>query len=99
MAQKAPDHAQITSAVRLADEVAERSKQTRARWRRRKAPTRGQRLQTAREQCATAAEPLRSWLGMVAWHNLPLEDELAMKAAVQKLRYERRQLDKMLAAK
>lgn len=98
MAQKAPDHAQIATAIRFAEDMTARSSATRSRWRRRHAPARAQRLTAAREACATAAEPLRSWLGMVAWHNIPLDDELAMKAAMQKLRYERRQIDKMLAA-
>jgi hypothetical protein len=33
---------------------------------------------------------------MVAWDGIALDDELAMKKIMEALRYERRQIDKML---
>lgn len=32
---------------------------------------------------------------MAAWDKIALDDELAMKGVMEKLRYERRQIDKM----
>ena len=96
MSQERPDHAQITAAVRAAEAVVGSAAAVRGRYHRRKAPKRQASLEDARARCADAAKPLRSWIGMVAWGGIELDDELAMKGAVEKLRYERRQIDKML---
>lgn len=71
------------------------SRDTRKRLGRRRTPTRKKLLLAARERCADAAVPMRSWLGMVAWGGITLDDELAMKRQMERLRYERRQIDKM----
>jgi hypothetical protein len=68
----------------------------RARYHRREAPTRAKALEDARQRCVDAAKPLRSWIGMIPWGGIDLDDELAMKGVMEKLRYERRQITKML---
>lgn len=93
--QAKPTSEQITAAIGVADDAVEHSRVLRKRLGRRRTPTRAAQLTAARERCAHAAEPLRSFIGMVAWHDLAVKHELAMKGAMQKLRYERRQIDKM----
>lgn len=90
-----PTQEQITAAVEVGTEAVEHSRALRKRLGRRRTPTRAAQLAAARARCATAAEPLRSFIGMVAWHDLPYEQESAMKDVMTKLRYERRQIDKM----
>lgn len=48
------------------------------------------------ESLAAAAAPVRRYIGMVLAHDIPMETELALKRASQDLRYERRQIGKML---
>jgi hypothetical protein len=93
--QKSPTPEQIAAALDVASEAIEHSAATRKRVGRRRTPKRAAQLTAARERCAHAAEPLRSFIGMIAWHDIPVEQELAMKKAMEKLRYERRQIDKM----
>jgi hypothetical protein len=90
-----PTADQIMAAVGVATEAADASRALRKRLGRRRTPTRAAQLAAARDRCAAAAEPLRSFIGMVAWHDLPYELESAMKDAIAKLRYERRQIGKM----
>jgi hypothetical protein len=97
MAQKSPDHAEIEAAVAAAQTLADNSAAVRRRWRRRNAPTRQPALEGARQRCADAAPQLRSWIGMSAWGGISTDDDLAMKRVMEALRYERRQIDKMLA--
>lgn len=98
MAQPHPDRAVIAAALAEATDAVVASKTTRASLGRRRTPTRAKRLTAARDRCAAAAEPIRSWLGMVAWGGIEQEDELAMKKVMTALRYERRQIDKMKLA-
>lgn len=99
MAQSRPTYAEIANGLRAAQYAVERSAAVRARYRRRRGlKRRATDLTEARERCERAAPQLRSWLGMVAWGGIKLADELAMKRAMEELRYERRQLTKMLAA-
>lgn len=93
--QSPPTKPQIEAAVMVADEAVEHARGVRKRVGRRRTPKRAAQLSAARERCATAAVPLRSFIGMVAWYDLPVDQELAMKGAMQRLRYERRQIDKM----
>lgn len=95
--QTSPDRDQIAAAIETGLGAATAARQVRLRLGRRKTPKRAEQLAAARDRCADAAAPLRSFIGMVAWHDLPVEQELAMKDAISKLRYERRQIDKMLA--
>ena len=90
-----PTSEQIMAAVGVATEAVDHARALRKRLGRRKTPTRAAQLTAARARCASAADPLRSFIGMVAWHDLPYELESAMKDAMAKLRYERRQIDKM----
>ncbi len=71
------------------------SRALRKRLGRRKTQRRRKQLTAAREACADAAKPLRSYIGMVAWEGISQEDEISMKNIMAKLRYERRQIDKM----
>jgi hypothetical protein len=96
MSQPRPHSEQITAALGTADAAMAAARKTRARYRGRKTPGRVDALCDARARCEAAAEPMRSWLGMVAWGGIALEDELAMKKAMADLRYERRQIAKML---
>lgn len=93
--QTSPTKEQIDAAILVAEEAVSHASDVRKRVGRRKTPRRAAQLTAARERCAAAAEPLRSFIGMIAWHDLPVEFELSMKSAMQKLRYERRQIDKM----
>lgn len=96
MSQPRPTSEQIAAAIREAESASTAAAAVRARYHRRRSPRREPALAAAKERCEAAASPLRSFIGMVAWHDLPVEEELAMKAAMQKLRYERRQIAKML---
>lgn len=95
--QEAPTAEQISAALMAAEDACAHTRATRRRLGRRRTQQRQRQLSDARERCAEAAKPLRSYIGMVAWHDLPIEQELAMKTAMSELRYERRQIDKMLA--
>lgn len=94
--QRTPSSEQIKTALTAADTAVEAARRTRNRLGRRRTPSREDSLKAAAARCAEAAKPLRSLIGMVAWHNLSTEDELAMKDAIARLRYERRQISKML---
>lgn len=83
-------------ALAAGNSAAAAARDTRKRLGRRRTAQRTKQLTAARKRCADAAEPLRSWIGMVAWGGISLADELAMKNMMTKLRYERRQIDKML---
>lgn len=96
MSQPRPDQAKIAAALTRADSAVAAAAACRARYHRRRAPKRDSALAAARNRCAEAAAPLRSWLGMAAWGGISLDDELLMKKATTALRYERRQIDKML---
>ncbi len=93
--QDSPTSEQIMAAIGVAAEAVAHARDVRKRVGRRRTPTRAAKLAAARARCAAAAEPLRSFIGMVAWHNLSNEQELDMKNAIAALRYERRQIDKM----
>lgn len=93
--QSPPDREQIEAAVTVAEEAVSHAREVRKRVGRRRTPRRKAQLQAARDRCSAAAEPLRSFIGMIAWHDLPLDQEIAMKGVMKKLRYERRQIDKM----
>lgn len=90
-----PTSDEIMAAVDVAIEAADHSRALRKRLGRRRTPRRAAQFSAARERCASAAEPLRSFIGMVAWHDISYELESPMKDAIAKLRYERRQIDKM----
>lgn len=96
MPQERPTHAQIAAAIETASRAAAAASDARARYFRRHSPHRASALSAARDRCAEAAAPFRPWLGMVAWDGIALDDELAMKKIMEALRYERRQIDKML---
>lgn len=96
MSQARPDSKEIAAAIGAADAAVGSAASVRRRYHRRKSPLRQKGLEDARQRCDVAVEPLRSWLGMAAWGGIALEDELAMKKATTALRYERRQIDKML---
>lgn len=91
-----PSSDAVKSAVSDGLAAAEASRALRKTFRRRRTPQRDRKLRSMRSRCSEAADPLRSYIGMVLWHDIPLADELAMKDAIAKLRYERRQIDKML---
>lgn len=95
--QTPPTKEQIEAAISVAKEATSHASDVRKRVGRRRTPKRAAQLTAARERCAAAADPLRSFIGMVAWdkHGITLEQELEMKKAMEKLRYERRQIDKM----
>lgn len=93
--QTPPTKEQIDAAVSVGEEAVSHARDVRKRVGRRRTPTRAARLKAARDRCSAAAEPLRSFIGMIAWHDLPTEWEIAMKGVMEKLRYERRQIDKM----
>lgn len=93
--QESPTKEQIDAAISVADEAVAHASALRKRVGRRKTPKRAAQLTAARERCSAAAGPLRSFIGMVAWHDLPTEWEIAMKNSMDALRYERRQIDKM----
>lgn len=95
MTQARPTSAQITVTLGVAERAALHARETRKRLRRRKTKRRKDQLLEARQRCAEAAKPLRSYIGMVAWEGISLDDELAMKRQMERLRYERRQIDKM----
>lgn len=88
----------IRDAIAAGRYAASYAKQLRGRLRRRKTAKRQTQLEAAREKCGKAAAPLRSYIGMVAWdkHEITLEQELEMKSVMEDLRYERRQITKML---
>ena len=96
MSQPRPNPDQISAAIGAAERAVLFARETRKGLRRRRTARRAQRLSTARERCAAAARPLRSFIGMAAWDGIHIDDELAMKKVMEKLRYERRQIDKML---
>lgn len=93
--QPKPTTPQIVDALTAAADAVLFAHSVRKRFGRRLVPFREQKIDEALARCAVAAAPLRSYIGMVAWHDLPLETELAMKKVMQELRYERRQLTKM----
>jgi hypothetical protein len=95
--QTRPTTQQIMAALGVAERAVLDSQATRRSLGRRKTKLRQKRLAEARQRCAEAAKPLRSYIGMAAWEGISLEDELLMKRQMERLRYERRQLDKMLA--
>lgn len=99
MAQDRPTHAQILAAIGRAETACVQAANCRTRYSRRRSPRRPLALAAALEQCVAVAGPFRSWLGMVAWGGIDLDDELAMKKIMEKLRYERRHLERMLNAK
>lgn len=94
--QERPTTAQMRAASSAGEKAADEARALRGRLKRRKTPTRTRQLTAARAACAAAAEPLRSYIGMVAWHDIYIDHELMMKSVMVKLRYERRQIDKML---
>lgn len=97
MSQPRPTSEEIAAAIQRAAREVRHGREVRRRYRRRRgAPNRETHLKSAHERCGEMAKPLRSWLGMVAWGGISLEDELAMKKAMEDLRYERRQIGKML---
>jgi len=96
MSQPRPTHEQIADGVRDAEQATAAASDVRARYHRRRSPRRQPSLEAAKQRCEDAAAPLRSWIGMVAWDGISLADELAMKKAMEGLRYERRQIAKML---
>lgn len=99
MRQPRPDHAVIENELGRADAAVNHSRDVRRRYRRRRgAARRDEHLAAAKARCEQIAIPIRSWLGMVAWGGIELEDEIAMKAMMERLRYERRQITKMLKA-
>lgn len=97
MSKDRPTHDEIMAATARALGAAQNSAACRKRLRRRNPPTRDAQLRTMRSRCADAAPQLRSWIGMSAWGGISTDDDLAMKKAMEALRYERRQIDKMLA--
>lgn len=97
MPQPRPKSAEIATALGDAERAVTHARDTRKRLGRRRPPRREEQLTAARARCADAAIPLRSYIGMVAWGGISLDDELAMKRQMELLRYERRQIDKMLA--
>jgi hypothetical protein len=98
LVQPSPTEKDIRDAIGAGCYAASYAKQTRGRLRRRKTAKRQLQLEAARTKCVAAAAPIRSFLGMVAWdkHKITLEQELEMKKVMEDLRYERRQITKML---
>jgi hypothetical protein len=75
------------------------SRALRKRLRRRHTPKRDEELAAQLAACASAAEPIRSLLGMSRFHDFAVQTDLTLKRASADLRLERNQLRKMLAAK
>lgn len=94
--QTPPSKHDIDTAVEAASDAAAHARHVRERLGRRRTARREDQLTAARQRCTDAAVPLRSYIGMVAWHDFHIDQELAMKNAIAALRYERRQIDKML---
>jgi len=95
--QERPNSGQIVAVLGAAERAAISARETRRRLGRRRTQRRESQLLGARARCAEAAIPLRSYIGMVAWGGISQDDEISMKNIMSKLRYERRQIDKMLA--
>lgn len=93
-----PTHEQIRGAVDRAHDVVKASEVARAKFRRRQTIPRRYELPEVLARCSAAARPLRSYIGRCLYHDISSEDELAMKAAIKDLQYERRQLRKMIDA-
>lgn len=93
-----PTAQDIRDAIGAGRYAASYAKQTRGRLRRRQTANRRAQLEGAKVKCEQAAAPLRSYIGMIAWdqHDITLEQELEMKKTMEDLRYERRQIAKML---
>lgn len=91
-----PSDKQLQQAITAGRAVAKASSECRARYGRRRTPQRTDRLTFHRQRCASAAVPLRSYIGMNAWYDFPLEIDHGLRDAIAELRYERRQIDKML---
>jgi hypothetical protein len=83
------------AALGAAERAVFHARSTRKKLGRRRTARRSTQLLAARQRCSEAAAPLRSYIGMIAWGGISLDDELAMKRQMEKLRYERRQIDKM----
>lgn len=96
MPQPTPTREDVESALADAAAAVGRARGMRRRLARRRTPNRDAELRAMQGECADRAAPLRSFIGMVAWHDLPTDQELVMKTAIGDLRYERRQIDKML---
>lgn len=94
--QESPTSEQLLRATGDATERVDKSRAMRKRLRRRRTPRRDQELRDMLESLAAAAAPVRRYIGMVLAHDIPMETELALKRASQDLRYERRQIGKML---
>lgn len=94
--QPTPTDDQISAAVSAAHNAVTRSRETRARYRRRRTPQRNSALQLCRTELTEAAAPIRSYIGMVLPHDLPRETELTLRNASADLRFEREQIRKML---
>lgn len=95
MPQARPKAPEITAVLGAAERAVLHSRSTRKKLGRRRTARRESQLLAARQRCAEAAAPLRSYIGMIAWEGIALDDELAMKRQMADLRYERRQIDKM----
>ena len=93
-----PTEQDIRDAIGAGRYAASYAKQMRGRLRRRNTANRKAKLESAKVKCEQAAEPLRSYIGMIAWdkHEITLDQELEMKKTMEALRYERRQITKML---
>lgn len=91
-----PQPSKIAAALTTAETAVAEAQAARKRFARRHPSHRQEQLVGARERCAEAAKPLRSYIGMCAWGVIMFNDESAMKHQIARLRYERRQLDKML---
>lgn len=93
-----PTAQDIRDAIGAGRHAASCAKQIRGRLRRRKTTNRREQLEGAKVNCEQAAAPLRSYIGMIAWdkHEITLKQELEMKKTMEDLRYERRQIAKML---
>lgn len=96
--QETPSMDYIINTIAAGEEAAERAARTRKRLHRRRTPQRAADLAAAREDCAQAAKPLRALIGMSVQHDFTVQTDLSLKKVVAKLRYEREQLRKMLAA-
>lgn len=92
-----PTDEEIQVALAAAREAVDQSRERRKRLSRRRTPRRRIELEEARAAASAAAAPLRSYIGMIAWHDLSNEIEVKMKHAMRDLRYERGQLDKMMS--
>lgn len=96
VSQPKPDIHALSAAIGAADHAVAAASAARKKFRRRRTTRRDDILLARREACAKAAAPLRSYIGMCAWHDFDVSQETAMKRAIEALRYERRQIDKML---